>query len=744
MNWARRIVQARLPLLLLFFVITIALVPSALRVDYNRSIASFFDLGHPLLSRYEQIEREFGGDSVCVVVYDDEKLLSPDGLARLGSLRDNLKSLKGVSAATSLANLRRPSKPVDPTELAEWFKKPNVDQKQLVREILETYIYSNQFVGKDGRTAAIMVIIEPKAMQEGKTKDLIAAMREIVAEPPYAGQLVGAPVLINDFFQKIEEDAWTLTTFSVGTMGLVILLLFRNIRWVLLPLLVVLAGWVWLRAGSYLLGLQLGFTASLTTALISVIGIATTIHIAVRFREELELGFAREEALERSFLKVMPAVFWTCVTTAIGFGSLMISSVAPVRDFGIVMAAVSMLVGLACVMLLPGGILIGRASSTPMAAPGEETLTRGLADVEQLVTKYSWASSSLAMITIVLAGLGLFWLKPETDFTKNFRSGSPVLAGYRFAEDRLGGAGLLGLSFDTPKKITREFLSQVRLLEDRLRELPGVTKVIGLTDFLDFAKGQSSSPLLMDNLVLSMIQKQMPGEIGQVWNTAENRLRIILRVQEQLASDKKEELIASIEKLGKELFGDSAHPSGLYVLLVFLMDSLLSDQWSSFLISSIGAIISLSIAFGSLRLGLVAFIPNLIPIVTVVGFMGWVGLRINAATAMIQSISMGLAVDFSIHYIYRLLSEVRAGHSFSASLLRTHRSTGKAMVFASLALMLGFGVLVFSNFLPTMQFGLLVSLAMVGGLIGNLVLLPVLLEWFAPKRFRVSPPAPPV
>ncbi|MBY0588867.1 MMPL family transporter [bacterium] len=744
MNWARRIVRARLPLLLLFFGITISLVPSALRVDYNRSIASFFDLGHPLLSRYEQIEREFGGDSVCVVVYDDEKLLSPEGLARLGSLRDSLKSLKGVSAATSLANLRRPSKPVDPTELAEWFKKPNVDQKQLVREILETYIYSNQFVGKDGRTAAIMVIIDPKAMQAGKTKDLIAAMRQIVAEPPYAGQLVGAPVLINDFFQKIEEDAWTLTTVSVGTMGLVILLLFRNIRWMLLPLLVVLAGWVWLRAGSYLLGLQLGFTASLTTALISVIGIATTIHIAVRFREELELGFAREEALERSFLKVMPAVFWTCVTTAIGFGSLMISSVAPVRDFGIAMASVSMLVGLACVMLLPGGILIGRASSTPMAAPGEETLTRGLADVEQLVTKYSWASSSLAIITIVLAGLGLFWLKPETDFTKNFRSGSPVLAGYRFAEDRLGGAGLLGLSFDTPKKITREFLSQVRLLEDRLRELPGVTKVIGLTDFLDFAKGQSSSPLLMDNLVLSMIQKQMPGEIGQVWNTAENRLRIILRVQEQLASDKKEELIASIEKLGKELFGDSAHPSGLYVLLVFLMDSLLSDQWSSFLISSIGAIISLSIAFGSLRLGIVAFIPNLIPIVTVVGFMGWVGLRINAATAMIQSISMGLAVDFSIHYIYRLLSEVRAGHSFSTSLLRTHRSTGKAMVFASLALMLGFGVLVFSNFLPTMQFGLLVSLAMVGGLIGNLVLLPVLLEWFAPKRFRVSPPAPPV
>lgn len=738
MDWARIIVRARIVLALLFVAITVVLLPTALSVDYNRSIASFFDLGNPLFVKYEQIEKEFGGDSVCVVVYDDPELLSVAGMERLSQLRDRIKGMDGVAAATSLANLRRPTRAVDPTELLQWFKKPNINQSELIEEILGTYIYSNQFVGEDGRTAAIMVILSPETMRLGKTKEIVSLMRQTVAEKPYQGQLVGAPILINDFFDKIEEDAWTLTTFSVGTMGLVILVLFRNIRWVILPLLVVFAGWVWLRAGAHLLGLQLGFTASLTTALISVIGIATTIHIAVRFREELEGGVDREEALVRAFTKVMPAVFWTCLTTAIGFGSLMISRVAPVRDFGIVMAAVSMLVGLACLMILPGGILIGRASSVPQAAPGEETLSRGLEDVEQLVTRYSWASTSLAILTIVVAGVGLLWLKPETDFTKNFRKGSPVLAGYQFAEDRLGGAGLLGLSFDAPEKITREFLDQVRSLEDRLRELPGVTKVIGLTDFLDFAKGKSPSPLMMDNLVLSMIQKQMPGEIGQVWNTAEHKLRIILRVQEQLAADKKEELIASIKTLGKELFGDSAHPSGLYVLLVYLMDSLLSDQWSSFLISSCGAILSLALAFRSLRLGIAAFIPNLIPIVTVVGFMGWVGLRINAATAMIQSISMGLAVDFSIHYIYRLISEVRAGHDFSTALLRTHRSTGKAMVFASLALMLGFGVLVFSNFLPTMQFGLLVSLAMVGGLIGNLVLLPVLLEWFAPKRFRVQ------
>lgn len=119
----------------------------------------------------------------------------------------------------------------------------------------------------------------------------------------------------------------------------------------------------------------------------------------------------------------------------------------------------------------------------------------------------------------------------------------------------------------------------------------------------------------------------------------------------------------------------------------------------------------------------------------VLGAMGWLGLKVNVATAMIGSISLGLVVDFSIHYLARYRQERRRlGHD--VALERTHGATGKAMVFANVALMLGFGVLVFSSFLPTVHFGSLVSLAMLGGLLGNLLLLPVLLTWFQPRPRR--------
>jgi predicted RND superfamily exporter protein len=659
-------------------------------------------------------------------------------MARLALIREKLKAVPHVNGVTSLADLRRPGRAVDPTPLSDWFRRTDVDPTQLADDVLDTYIYKNQFVGADRKTAALLIILSPELMRTGQTRETMATLRAIAGEPPYYGQVVGAPVLVNDFFDKMEEDGRTLTVVSVGVMGLVILVLFRNLRWVVLPMAVVFAVWVWMRAIIKLLGLELGFTSAMTTPLVAVIGIATTIHIAVRFREELTRAVSREKALASSFLKVFPCVFWTCMTTAVGFITTSVSAVAPVRDFGVSMAAASLLVGLACLLALPGGLLIGRASATPHEAPGEETLSMGLAESEHLVRRYSGLTVSAAVLAIAVAGVGLLWLKPETDFTKNFRRGSPVLLGYRFAEDRLQGAGLVGLSFDAPEKLSRDFLDRVRQLESRLRELPGVSKVIVLTDFLDFAKGTNPSPLMLDAVVLRMLQKEMPGEISQVWNSTENRLRIVLRVQEQIASDQKEKLLASIEAMGKEAFGDSAHPSGLYVLLVYLMDSLLSDQVMMFWLSSAGMVLCLSIAFGSLWLGTAAFIPNVIPIFAVVGGMGWVDLKVNAATAILESISMGLAVDFSILYIYRFLHELRSGQSFDDALAATHTSSGKAMVFTSLALMLGFSVLAFSNFLPTMQFGLLVSLAMAGGLMGNLILLPVLLTWMTPSRLRTN------
>jgi hypothetical protein len=197
-----------------------------------------------------------------------------------------------------------------------------------------------------------------------------------------------------------------------------------------------------------------------------------------------------------------------------------------------------------------------------------------------------------------------------------------------------------------------------------------------------------------------------------------------LRVREQQTVEGKRRQLERVERIASAAMG-RAEVTGLYVLLVHLIDNLLGDQVLSFAISAFAIILMTWAAFRSVPLGVIGFMPNVVPIVLVVGVMGWLGWKINVATAMIGSISMGLTVDFSLHYLNRFRQERRLGRSVADAVDATHRSTGKAMVFANLALMLGFSVLVFSQFVPTIHFGMLVSVAILGGLVGNLVLLPV-------------------
>jgi predicted RND superfamily exporter protein len=237
---------------------------------------------------------------------------------------------------------------------------------------------------------------------------------------------------------------------------------------------------------------------------------------------------------------------------------------------------------------------------------------------------------------------------------------------------------------------------------------------------------------LMERTVLGALRTLSTGQVksivGNFWNADAQRMRLILRVQEQRAVEGKAVLVQDVTAVAKKHLGPSAQPTGIFVLLVFLIETLVADQWTAVAVSAGGVVVMASLAFRSLRLGLVAFAPKIVLVFAVIGTMGWLGLKVNVATAMIGSVSMGLVVAFSVPYLSRFLQERRAGTPFYTALSRTHGSAGKAMVFANLALMLGFLVLGFSRFVPTVHFGLLVSVAILGGVVGNLVLLPVLLR----------------
>jgi predicted RND superfamily exporter protein len=733
----RQIIRFRVLLFGVCLVATALLYPISRQIQFDQSTRSMFDADNPRLVTYERAVAQFGGDATCLAGYSDPELLTAEGLARLESFTERIKRVPGVESATSLADLPRPTAPFQNRKLADWFSS-GVSADELRKEILQTDLYVDQFVGRDGRTAAVLITLDRSAMASGAIEATLEQLRSIAEQNPQPARLVGAPVMISDTYRLLAEDSWVLTTISNLAMLGVIFFLFRSIRWVVLPLAIVQVTLVWTRALMALTDVQLSVIGSMTTALVTVIGIATTIHIAVRYREESERAGEGADALERALVRVAPAVIWTCATTSAGFASLAVSRVAPVRDFAFVMAFASLFVGLASLLLVPGGALIGRLRSAPQETPGEDSLASGLGRGVSFVVRHSIITSAAVLAGLTVAAVGFQWLTVETDFTNNFRQSSPILAGYRFVERRLGGAGVVELAFDAPEPLTPEFLEKVRLCERRLRELPGVTKVIGLSDFLELfdraapiGSGALASLLPQSQTLqmkLRLLRFFKPEVLRGVWNEGRGRMRLVLRVREQQTMAAKRRLVESIEDVARRTLGAEADVTGLYVLLVFLIDRLLADQWLTFGVSATAILLMATAAFRSFRFGLVAFLPNVVPMVVVLGTMGWLALPVNVATAMIGAISMGLVVDFGIHYLNRFRQERAAGADFYQALARTHRSTGKAMVFANVALTLGFSVLVFSNFVPTIHFGLLVSVAIVGGLVGNLLLLPILLR----------------
>jgi hypothetical protein len=269
---------------------------------------------------------------------------------------------------------------------------------------------------------------------------------------------------------------------------------------------------------------------------------------------------------------------------------------------------------------------------------------------------------------------------------------------------------------------------------------PGLTKVISLADAVvagaPIDPGKLPSRVIRDGAVrvgLARMREQIPFFYEALYGTDpgnpdQNFFRIMLRARERQPSQVKRQLIAQLRRISNEEFPE-AEVTGFYVLLTYLIDSIIRDQWVTFGVAIAGIGCMMLVAFRSIRFAVVALVPNVVPILVVTGVMGWLGLRINMGAAMIAAVSMGLSIDSSIHYITSFRRARSEGMSLYEALDAVQQTVGRAVVFSTLALIVGFSVLCTSQFIPTVYFGLLVSVSMLGGLAGNLLVLPLLLTW---------------
>ncbi len=697
------------------------------RLALDRSIENMFAPDDPILASYRQQQRTFGKHDVVLAVYSDPQLKSPAGVQRLQQLRDKLKAVPGVVSALSLA------------DLPQGTAFDDRGAGDAVRDVFAGYTHN-----RDLTAAGVICLTQRGADAQRPRREIIGDLRAIITQPEYAnGALVGEPVMIEEAFDLLDADGKRLNLWSTTLVMLVIVACFRSLRWLVLPLAVVQLALQTTRGLLVVSGLQLSMVSSMLAAIITVCGVAMVVHIMVHYLDVRRAGVGRRQALIQTIDELAVPVTWAILTDAAGFAALMVSSVGPIHDFGLMMAIGSAMTLPACALLLPALILVGDSSKLP---PPEKhgALTAALSRMLGWSNTHAGTLVVAASVIAIVSIVGAQRLVRETAFTNNFRKGTPIIRAYDFVEDQFGGAGVWGLMAPMPKSLNGKKLADVMQLERDLQsQSPGeITKAISLADAMAARMGGptvlKNTPALGLQFGLQFVRGRMP-EFTESWyatdpETGKQWIQVLLRSPERLDADRKLALIDRVQTEAAQRF-PGARTTGYYVLLADLIESVLDDQWKTFAVASLAVFLMTLAAFRNFPLALATMIPNAIPVLIVFGGMGWLGIKTNMGAAMIAAVSVGLSIDSSIHYVMLYQHHRRKGMSLDEALALSQDSAGRAATLSTLALIVGFATLCVSDFIPTIYFGALVSLSMIGGLIGNLLVQPMLIRKLDWRRY---------
>ncbi|MEM7312838.1 MAG: MMPL family transporter [Planctomycetota bacterium] len=739
----RYLIRFRYALLVVAGILAICAFYPAAGLELDRTIDSMFSPDSELLAPYKDLKRIFGGNDVVLCVYDDPDFLNEDesGMKRLKSIGRRLKSVPGVGGILTL------EKPLG-SRIVDTKAQVSID----MREVFQGYTH-----GADGRTACVacMLLPEESSVPREETVRLLRAAMQDLPDGLAPGTVAGEPVMMVDAFRFIDRDGKRLVTITTLLLAAVILICFRSVRWVLIPIAVVQLALLLTNGVLAASGTQLTMVSSMLTAVVTVIGVATVVHVILRFREGRETGLNPVEALQRAGKMLTGPIFWACITDAVGFAALMAADVAPVRDFGLMMALGAVMVFVSAGLLIPGLALVGEGDNKPQRLWGESVIERQLQRLVNASQDRSLLVGLSLVVLIVIAVTGISKLEIETDFTRNFRDDTTIVQSYELVESKLGGAGVCDIVIPAPKRLNWSYLRKVMKIQDMLREevvipndnpeiagdtQPGLTKVLSLADAVvgsapvNLSRVPSKIRERFLSTQLSLMHSKIPAFYDALYhNDSANEekfyYRIMLRALERQPAEQKVAIINQVQAVcDREMPKLNPQVTGYFVLITNLINGILRDQWRTFAVALAGIALTMFVALRSFRLAMIALVPNAIPILVVNGLMGWLGLKINMGAAMIAAVSVGLSIDSSIHYLYAYKRARNRGCNQREGLAEVQNSVGRALVLATGALIVGFSVLAISEFIPTVYFGVLVSLSMLGGLVGNLLWLPMLIS----------------
>ena len=719
-----------------------------------------------------------------VLSYLDAPLLFSPKMG-MSELADNLRTIEDQDTDRDLARLEFKNSPLYTELLTD--KEANYTAMQLILSgddvyeeainkrysILET-INSNKYNPSihDGMLEQINDEIKQLNAESSIARDtLIKTTRTAMKGYEGYGQLYlgGTAMIASDMISFIESD---LRYFAIGVLIMFIItlsIIFKKLRWVTMPLvssaliaLVVIGflGWMdW----------RVTVVSSNFISLLLIISISLTIHLIVRYQElyELDPSMDKTDLVTLTIEQMLKPCFYTALTTIIAFASLSVSEIKPVIDFGKMMVAGIFFAFIFSFTLVPVAMLLFTSDKGKESKDFSKGITLVFSSFTQ---RYGNIVMLISVILFSFSLYGISKLTVENRFIDYFKPTTEIYKGMELLDTKLGGTAPLDIVINAPEnwKISDEedfdndfefdddfgsdedvaengywwntiSLDRLEEIHDYIDSLPEIGKVLSVASGIKVARELKDGEALSE-LDLALVKTMLPDDIkdnllSSYISEDENQVRISARVIESAEGLNRNQLLSEISNTLESEFqleSDQFRLTGLAVLYNNMLQSLFDSQIGTIVIVFSIIFIMFLILFRSLYLSIIGIIPNLLAASVVLGSMGLFSVPLDIMTITVAAISVGMAVDNTIHYIHRFKKEFSRSNNYQVSMQNSHKTIGRAMFYTSLTIILGFLVFATSNFNPSVYFGFFVSLAMVMALLGALTLLPQLILTFKP------------
>ncbi len=696
----------------------------------------------PDVQFYDAFKAVFGNDEFFIIAFQKEDIFTFENLSLLKEMTEELEAIEDIREIKSLANVND-TIGEDDYFIVRPFLETIPDGKDglaaLKKTALSNPLYLKNLISLDGTTAAIVVYVYEKPDDPGYRKRLVGKCEKVLdSYRERTGKVYMAGWTTTNLYlsQYMKKDIATFIPITYIFITLAVFLFFRNI-WLTIIAVLNISICMGSTMGLFsIFDITLNNVTTIVPPVVMALALCDTVHIFSHLNKNDLLKFVtKEKAIAHILKKVFMPCFLTTFTTSVGFLSLYLSDIPPIKDFAVIASCGMVFEFFFSFLFLPPILLLFNENKIFQSKQQETRISLILEKTASFVVNKFKLICCFGFCILIIAAYFSSRIQVETTLFEFFKTKSVVRQSIDFVEQKLAGIGTLDISFSSDQHDVFKNPDRLKILENvqtYIINIDGVDKTISFVDFIkdmnqsfhnerpEYLTIPESKPLISQYLLM-----YDSDDIDDFVNESFDHTKISVRLSEH-STRVQERIINTIAQFldSVQLHGMKARITGRAIQDVNTIDSLVKGQIYS-LSAAAGIIIAIMfIVLGSFFMGCLSIIPNIFPILLNFGIMGLFNIPLNTATALIAAVAIGIAVDDTIHFLSEFKLNLSKGKNIKESVINTILFKGKAIILSSLILSIGFGVMIFSQFVPTINFGALSSIIMITAVIGDLLVLP--------------------